>query len=91
MTWDDVREFLIPAMMNLYKEDRAVLALQLEKSLGFKGYDLLCTGDYSQKPISKDEQKIYKLLADPHGRTILRAYQIKHGLPITELKTDEEV
>lgn len=72
---------------------RRKLGLALDQALGINEFE-----QYLARPAILDEpmpdgplKTLLKTLSGPHGKAILRAYQIKHNLPITELDSNEKV
>lgn len=74
-------------------EYRKRLSLALDQALRIDEFE-----KYLARPAILDDpmpdgplKTLLKTLSGPHGKAILRAYQIKHNLPITELNTNEKV
>lgn len=79
MTANDIREYLVPAMAALDLDINVGGATLLESLLNKEEYKRWPKFD---KPIADDYRELLIALNSPHAKTILRAYQIRHGLEI---------
>lgn len=87
MNSDDEQKYWVPAAINIFgKPVRQHRRLSwpehlLQEALGVKLWsewqERLVIYDF---PLSEEWRQLLTQLAGPHGKTILRAYQIKHGV-----------
>lgn len=91
MIFREVTTLLVPACKNLgFMNKQGLVSMAhaeyLDKVLGINVYrDFVAnSGTREGEPLSEELVQLFKSLAGPHGRTILRAYQIKHDIKVPE-------
>jgi len=85
MNMEDANDYFIPAARNIFVGDHnAEQKCQLlEKQLGCKMWsDFIHRERWKDFPIADDMREVLLLLQGPYAKTILRAYQIKHGIEV---------
>ena len=88
MNLDDFIKYWIPACTNLFGEHdvggvgfRIDFYTKLDRALDVELYTRFwCRASRRDKPLDENTRNLLVKLAGPHGRTILRAYQIQHGI-----------
>ncbi len=89
MTNEDFAELWFPATVNLFERGDYE---KLDTALGVAEFDgwinRVGIPRKPDVPLSDNLKHLLKALAGPHAKTILRAYQIKHGIK-TEEKVDD--
>lgn len=78
MTYEDIHNYMVPALSGLGRHLLKSEAEELEKLLGFNEYHEYPDGN--DRPISEDYKRILIALSGPHARTILKAYMIRKGI-----------
>lgn len=82
MTYDEVHEYLTPAMRGLGIENTISEGLRLDQELGIDAYGNYYHSEYDRdyKTLTPELKNLYRALAGPHGRTVLKMWRIKKGL-----------
>lgn len=92
MTFNDIREYLTPALHGLGMESTVNGGRQLDILLGLDEYENYQSSmvDYAvPRKLTLELQNLYRALAGPHAHTVLKMWRIKKGLEheTTEVET----